>query len=163
MSNPLMKSPPRTVWRIVSGRYAATPFDGEGARLYGGRWNFAGLPLVYSASTLALAALELFIHLEPSLAPADLVAVSADIPADLKTERITVSELPPDWRHYPAPDRLKRFGAEWLRGRTSAVLLVPSVVIPEEINVLLNPLHPDFPQIRPGLGKPFSFDPRMWK
>jgi RES domain-containing protein len=153
----------RTIWRITSARYADSAFDGEGARLYGGRWNHPGTSIVYGSATLSLAALEYFVHLEPDLAPPGLVAVAADLPAGLALESLEVESLPPDWRTYPAPERLKDLGTGWVRSGRTAVLLVPSSVIPHEMNVLLNPAHPDFPRLRLRAAKPFSFDPRMWK
>lgn len=156
-------TPARTAWRITSSRHAGQAFDGEGARLYGGRWNRPGTAIVYCSATLSLAALESFIHVEPSLAPANLVAISAEIPAELAIEVIEIPTLPAEWRIYPGPERLRELGDGWVRAGRSAILSVPSSVIPHERNLLLNPVHPDFPRIRLGTAEPFSFDPRMWK
>jgi RES domain-containing protein len=153
----------RTVWRITSARYGATAFDGEGARLYGGRWNHPGTAVVYCSATLSLAALEYFVHIELDLAPPDLVSVAADLPLGLSLETLEVEALPPDWRTYPAPERLKDLGTGWARSGRTALLLVPSCVIPHEMNILVNPAHPDFPKLRVHAAEPFSFDPRMWK
>jgi RES domain-containing protein len=152
----------KTVWRITSTRHAGHAFDGEGARLYGGRWNRPGVPLVYCSATLSLAALEYFVHLEPGLSPS-LVTVAAEIPASLAVEVRDIESLPADWRSYPAPERLKDLGSAWARSGSTAVLFVPSAVIPHEQNVLLNPLHPDFLKIKLHDAELFSFDPRMWK
>ncbi|MBI2153527.1 MAG: RES family NAD+ phosphorylase [Candidatus Rokubacteria bacterium] len=149
------------VWRISKAKNAA--FDGEGARLSGGRWNHPGTAVVYTSSTLALAVLELFVHLDPSEAPDDLVAIPADIPASLPITRIRPAQLPTNWRRYPAPAALADLGTRWARGRKTAVLAVPSAVIPLDLNYLLNPLHPAFKQIRVGEKTPFQFDPRMFK
>ena len=151
------------VWRIASARYAGQAFDGEGARLYGGRWNHAGVLLVYTSESLSLSALEFFVNLEPALAPAGLVAASASVPADLPVRSIGIAELPAGWRNYPAPEALKDLGTAWARGGETAALWVPSAVIPRERNLLLNPRHPDFGRIRILPAEPFSFDPRMWK
>jgi RES domain-containing protein len=152
-----------TVWRLTRKRFADRAFDGEGARLYGGRWNHQGVAVVYCASTLSLAALELFVHLEASEAPDDLVTLAAEIPSSISIEDLDSSSLPANWRTYPGPDSLKDLGTAWARARRTAVLSVPSVVIQGERNVLLNPSHPDFSQIILGAPEPFSFDPRMWK
>lgn len=152
----------RTVWRITSQRYADRAFDGEGARLYGGRWNHPGLAVVYCSSTLSLAALEFFVHLEPALAP-EMAAIPAVIPGGVDLAELDPDRLPPDWRLYPAPEALKDIGSAWVRSGDHAGFLFPSVVIPHERNVLLNPAHPDFAKIRIGRAQPFSFDPRMWK
>lgn len=153
----------RTVWRITSARYADRAFDGEGARLYGGRWNRPGIAVVYSSSTLSLAALEYFVHLEPSLAPKELVCVAAEIPDEISTEEISPGDLPADWRSYPAPERLLDLGTEWARSLRTVLLVVPSSVIPHERNVLVNPAHPEARKMRIHPAEPFSFDPRMWK
>ena len=150
------------VWRITTARHAERAFDGEGARLYGGRWNHSGTPLVYTSLTLSLCALEYFVHLEPALAPRSLVAIRAEIPLDLRIGALDVGGLPSDWRVYPAPDRLKDLGTAWARGTEAAALVVPSAVIPHERNVLFNPRHPDFGRIRIHPAEPFAFDPRMW-
>jgi RES domain-containing protein len=151
------------VWRITSAKHAERAFDGEGARLYGGRWNHPGVQVVYTSRTLSLCALEYFVHLEPALAPKDLVAIRAEIPAGLSVSSLALLDLPSDWRAYPAPDVLKDLGAAWVRAGNTLALSVPSALIPHEQNVLLNPAHPDFPHVLIDPATPFSFDPRMWK
>jgi len=149
------------VWRVCRRRHRA--FDGEGARLSGGRWNLRGTPVVYTSATLSLAAFEYFVNVDPDDAPGDLVAMPADIPEALAVSSIVIARLPRNWRAAPAPRALGRMGTTWARERKTAVLAVPSAVIPQERNYLLNPLHPLFPRIRIGGGEPFAFDPRMWK
>ena len=158
-----MAEPAWTVWRITPARHAGHAFDGEGARLWGGRWNHPGTALIYCSSALSLAVLEYFVHLEPGLASGDLVAIPAEIPGSLERSDIHASSLPADWRTYPAPESVKDLGTVWVRSGRTAVLRVPSVVIPREANVLLDPAHPGFAKIRIGIPEPFSFDPRMWK
>jgi RES domain-containing protein len=119
--------------------------------------------MVYTSSTLALAALEVFVHVSPADAPPDLVAVHADIPGDVRISRVRVGELPPGWRGYPAPAALADRGTEWVRRGQTAVMEVPSAVIPPESNFLLNPHHADFRRLRLGRATPFHFDQRMWK
>lgn len=147
------------VWRLCRRRHTA--FDGEGARRAGGRWNPRGLAIVYTSESLALAALELLVHCDAALSPADLVAISADIPDSLPIERIERAQLPGDWRLYPAPEALARRGSEWAETGRTAVLSVPSAVVPRERNLLLNPAHTDFRRIRLAAGEPFSFDARL--
>jgi len=149
------------VWRICLRRYGI--FDGDGARRYGGRGNHAGTSIVYTFGSLSLAALELFVHVDIDIAPTRLVAIAADIPEELETEIVDIGKLPKNWRTYPAPEALKNLGTAWAARRTTAILAVPSVVIPEEHNYLLNPRHPEFSQIRVQEPIPFRFDPRMWK
>src|SRR6478672_8818937 len=80
------------IWRLSKARFANSAFSGEGARLFEGRWNFAGVPMVYTSTSLALAAIEFFVHLDPSVAPDDLVSVCAGIPNNLHRERLLVQE-----------------------------------------------------------------------
>lgn len=149
------------VWRLC--RLAHVAFDGEGARLAGGRWNEKGIPVIYASATLSLAAQELFVHVSPDELPGDLVSVSADIPKEVRIKTLSADELPVGWRRYPAPDELAEIGTVWAKSRETVVLAVPSVVIPQELNYLLNPEHPDFGRIKTNKPEPFSFDPRMWK
>lgn len=151
------------LWRIVARRYRGRAYDGEGARLHGGRWNHPGTPAAYASPHLSLATLELFVHLDPDVMPDDLVAVPARLPAEAAVETLPGSSLPGDWRVYPAPEAVQDLGTAWLRGATAVALLVPSVVLPEEHNVLLNPQHPDFARLTVDEARPFAFDPRMWK
>ena len=121
------------------------------------------MPVVYTAATLSLAALELFVNLDADELPRDLVSVSAEIPDELPVEEIARAVLPRNWRVYPAPESTQAIGADWIRKGASAVLRVPSAVIPEESNYLINPAHLETEKIRTATAKPFQFDSRMWK
>jgi RES domain-containing protein len=149
------------VWRIASAAHST--FDGDGARRYGSRWTPRGLPAIFTSESLSLAALERFVNTDPDLAPASLVTIAVDIEASIAIETVTIADLPADWRRYPAPPTLAMIGERWLRASASAVLSVPSVVIPNERNFVLNPTHPDFVGLVINPAEPFSFDPRMWK
>ena len=151
------------VWRICKKQHVKGAFTGEGARLYGGRWNHKGSAVVYCASSLALAALEVFVHVDPSELPDDLMSIPADIPDKLKVERLSPNKLPKSWRASVGPDVLKDIGTTWAQGGQTVALFVPSAIVPEEENVLMNPTHPDFAKIKLGLPRPFAFDPRMRK
>ena len=146
-------------WRIIKEKHAATAFSGEGARLFGGRWNSRGVPVVYTSSTYSLAALESLVHLNPSV-PFNYVASRIKLdPALLET--IPPKALPPDWREEPPPPSSKAVGDAWVREARSAVLALPSVIIPGESNYLLNPAHPDFSKVSIGKPEAFVFDPRL--
>jgi RES domain-containing protein len=149
------------VWRLCTRSHAA--FDGEGARLAGGRWNVQGTPIVYTSATLSLAAQELFVHLDPDEVPANLLAISADIPDQMQVKTLNPTDLPTVWRQYPAPESLAAIGTAWAESLETAVLSVPSAVIPQERNYLLNPIHPDFVRIRINEPLHFAFGTRMWK
>ena len=128
----------------------------------GGRWNHPGTAIVYASATLALAALEVFVHVSPFDAPLDLVAVWADIPDEVAITRLRPRDLPADWRRHPPPEPLAALGTQWVRRGRTAVMAVPSAVIPQELNYLLNPGHPEFRRIRIGRPAPFHFDERLW-
>jgi len=151
------------VWRICKQRHLVSAFSGVGTEKHGGRWNHRGDPMVYASSSLSLAALELFIHLPPDCLPDDLNSVVATIPDGATSAKLGIVDLPANWRDYPAPTSLKEIGAKWLRERRSLVLVVPSAVNPDEVNVLLNPLHPEATTLSKIESKPFHFDPRMRK
>lgn len=151
------------VWRIVKGRHLSDAFDGEGASQYPGRWNLSGTPMVYAAGSLSLAALELFVHIGSESTHIRFISFRIDIPKGMLVERLEPDNLPHDWRRLPAPDSTKESGTKWAQENKSAVLRVPSIIIPVEYNYLLNPAHPDFERIHIEEPRPFSFDVRMWK
>src|SRR5215217_1679308 len=149
-----------TGWRIVKSRRAGTAFDGEGARLYGGRWNSPGTRMVYTSSTISLAVLEVLVHLQEASLLSSYSLISAGFD-DALVERLDHYMLPDGWRSYPAPSELQRIGDEWLQSQRSVALEVPSVIVVRESNYLLNPAHPDFSSVVIGEPEPFTFDERL--
>ena len=147
-------------WRIDRAHRAASAFSGEGARIYGGRWNSRGFRVAYLGEHQSLSVLEVFVNNQPLSTAADYVIVSAEWDAGLM-ETVQLRELPPDWRRSPPGAKTAAVGDRWLRAARSAVLAVPSAIIPTEKNFLLNPAHPSFRRIRLGKPVPFEFDPRM--
>jgi RES domain-containing protein len=142
-----------TAWWLLTARFAKSAFSGDGARLYGGRWNRKGIPMVYTAGSRSLAILEMLVQDEPLRAR--YVMIPATLPKNLKIERVTPEHLPADWRDLGAREQLQAIGTDWARRGSSPVLAVPSVVIPTETNYLLNPLHLSFARIE--IGKPEEF------
>lgn len=151
------------VWRVCNAKYTKTAFDGQGAKKYGARWNPIGTEVVYTSSSLALAALELLVHLGAKASPISYVAIPVDIPDDLLIEQVDKSNLPSDWRDDPPPFTLTNVGKQWISSGGSALLQVPSAVIDEEWNYLLNPNHRDFAQFTIGAARNFQFDSRLFK
>ena len=147
-------------WRLVKTRYADTAFDGEGARLYGGRWNGVGTRVAYASDSAALAVLEVLVHLQASAVLPSYSLVPAEVPAAL-VHALAPERLPVDWRRSPPPPEVRAVGDAWVRAGTSAVLRVPSAIVEAEHNLLLNPAHPDFARIRIGAPRAFAFDPRL--
>ena len=148
-------------WRICRRRYATAAASGEGARLYGGRWNSRGVRVAYASASLALAAVETFVNLEPNLRPRDLVSIEGDIPDALHIGTLDLKTLPPHWRER-RDESLRQFGDDWIRAGQTVALLVPSAPIRGEWNVLLNPGHADFSKVRFLDPEPFEFDVRMF-
>lgn len=117
--------------------------------------------MVYTSATLSLAALEYLVNVGIEEVPADLISFSAEVPDSLSRRELNVEDLPAKWRAYPAPGKLVEIGTAWAKSLDTAVLIVPSAVIPEEKNWLVNPRHPDAGRIRIEKRAPFRFDPRM--
>jgi RES domain-containing protein len=132
-----------------------------GARLAGGRWNRPGTAVVYTSETLALATLEYLVHVDADDLPADLAGRSAEILDAVAVRRLDASALPADWQRYPAPVTLADIGTEWVDRGETAVLAVPSAIIPFEWNYLLNPAHPQFTRVRVGRAQALSVDRRL--
>ncbi len=140
-----------------------SPLDGEGARLFGGRWNPKNVPMVYAASSIALAAFESFVHFSSSLLPLDYVRVALEIPDDVAMETWTPADLPASWDDPIAPAALQELGREWTVSGRTAVLRVPSAVVPAEQNILINPRHEGATRIVARPPEPFRFDTRLIK
>lgn len=147
-------------WQIVKRRHAENAFDGEGTRLYGGRWNTPGRGVVYVSDTRALATLEVLAGLETTGPIGEYVLIGVEF-ADALVSGVDPNDLPQGWDATPPSSPSQAIGDDWLEGGASAVLRVPSVVIPAEFNYLLNPAHPDFAKIRIGEAEDLHFDPRL--
>lgn len=152
----------RRIWRICKARYADEALTGRGAQRFGGRWNTPGVPMVYCSSSLPLAAIELFVHLEPNLQPDDLVAVSAQLPPGEPAQRLEPNRLPPHWWTDDF-EPLRAIGDKWIREQSSLAIEVPSAALRTEWNVLLNPLHPAIAKLKIGVPQAFRFDARMFR
>ena len=148
------------VYRLIRAQWADQALGGEGARRYGSRWNPKGVPMVYTASTLSLAALEPLVHFAIDTAPLDYVALTIRVP-DGGFEHVAADALPLDWDATQAPTACQELGARWANATQSLGLAVPSAVIPSEDNVLLNPLHRDFAKVMVEKQEPFRFDSRL--
>jgi RES domain-containing protein len=146
------------LWRLCRAPFQE--LDGEGARLHGGRWNSEGIPVVYLSTTLALAAVEYLVHLDVRVAPKDLVAMELEAPDDISREEVDVGRLPADWSAVSDHPRCVDLGDDWARRGEAALLFVPSAVIPNGWNVLLNPFHAESARITYTV-EPFVFDRRL--
>jgi RES domain-containing protein len=149
------------IWRICKAEHARTAFTGEGAILYAGRWHHPGTPVVYCSESRALAALEQLVHLHRNRLPPHFVCFGVEIPDPLAISEVLVENLPAEWRRQPGPLELRDIGTRWARSSETAVLKVPSAVVPGEHNFLLNPRHPDFGRLAIGEVEPFESDERF--
>ena len=149
------------IYRLTASRYVDTAFSGEGARRIGGRWTPAGYRVVHTASSIALAVLETLVHVDPSVMPTHRV-IAVDVPEDIPVTAIAVADLPDDWRRTPPSLKLKEIGKAWLDVGETALMQVPSVIVPEEPNYLLNPLQPDFTQLAIRAPAQFEIDRRLF-
>jgi RES domain-containing protein len=149
------------VWRLVKTRYAEIAFNGEGARLHGGRWNSVGVRVSYASSNSALAVLEVLVHLEDTTQLPSYSLITASIPEE-SIEDLDVGLLPPEWSTSPVLPEVQAIGDEWVRSGRSLALRVPSAVISDGTTVLINPEHAGFARFRSEAIEPFTFDPRLF-
>jgi RES domain-containing protein len=147
-------------WRIVKERHRHAAFDGEGARLYGGRWNSPGVAVVYASESRALATLEVLAGLQTNAVLPMYVLIPVDFDESLVVT-VQVEDLPEDWNRSPPSWSTQRLGDDWVAGERSVALKVPSAVVPQEWNYLFNPRHPSFPDVRMGLPEKLAMDPRL--
>ena len=149
-----------SAWRIVRAAHVNSAFTGEGARVYGGRWNSQGTAVIYVSEHESLAALELLVHLTPL--PADDRYRSFRIEwEDKLTEYFPVKNLRANWNAEPPTVQTMQIGDDWVHAGKSVALGVPSVLSASEMNFLLNPKHPDFKKIKISQPIEFRFDSRL--
>lgn len=157
----------QTIWRIATDTptYEADDLTGAGAKATGGRWNAAGVAVVYTSQTRALACLETVVHLNAGGLPLNRYLVDVMVPDDLWTDaQVTTSaSLPVGWDAEPAGRTSIEFGTGWIRSSTSALLVVPSVMVPEEFNILINPQHSGCARITAAKVRKWLYDPRLAK
>lgn len=151
------------VYRIAKAKNIYD-LSGAGARIAGGRWNFKGMPVIYTAESRALACVEYLVHVPASIIPKNLKIAAIEIPDDIAPKEISTSELPKNWRSYnPPPAELAELGASWAKKGKTLLLRVPSAVVEHEYNILINPLHPDIKHVVVKLIENFIYDDRLIK
>ncbi len=149
------------VYRIAKQKYIKD-LTGIGAKTVGGRWNPKGVAMLYTSTTAALSALEVLAHLPAAYFPDDMAIASIEIPDSLII-KVDVKELPNDWNKIPAPIEVQSFSVQWITDEQYLGLKVPSIIIPKEQNLLINPQHPKFNKVKLLGVEPFSFDTRLLK
>lgn len=147
------------VYRLTSGEYI-NDLSGTGAKLYGGRWNSIGLPALYTTQHISLAVLEILVHIKSYRRPLNYHLISIDIPESVEMVSIDHQKLKNNWKDDVAYGQF--IGNEFLTAATSAVLKVPSAIIEDENNFLINPAHPEVRKIKVRSSKIFEFDKRLY-
>jgi RES domain-containing protein len=148
------------VFRIAKTQHIRN-LSGTGAMLHGGRWNRKNIPIIYTSENRSLATLEYLVHVPLWMTPRDLSIAVLEIPEDISPDQIFINDLFHDWRDYPAPPELAELGSEWALSKSSLLMRVPSVVVMNEFNILMNPLHPDIARVAISHVEKHTFDHRL--
>lgn len=137
----------------------SSDLSGEGSRLFGGRWNSVGVPVVYFATSRALALLEVLVHLPPNLLPDNFCMSVFEI--DAIFEELKIDELPNNWNIYPFPKKIQLLGDVYFKKEKSFLLKVPSAIIDGEFNIIMNVNHPKLKDVILKNTSNFNFDSRL--
>ncbi len=149
------------VWRLTAERHATTAFSGIGNQKVGSRWVPPGLLAVYTSEHASTTVLENLVHMDPIHFGHRYVLIGADIPDQARTESVDIASLPGKWQELYEDPGLQQIGEDWIRRMETAFLLVPTAVVPQERNIIINPLHPDFHSIVFHPQQLFRFDSRL--
>ncbi|HEU5284376.1 MAG TPA: RES family NAD+ phosphorylase [Burkholderiales bacterium] len=146
------------LWRLTRAAHAAAPLSGHGAAIAGGRWNSPGVRIAYTSTSRPLAVLEMLVHVTRDTIPPDMMLIPIDVPDRWIAQP---ERLPADWSNLPFSAAARKLGDSWVHGARSLALTVPSMVLPAERNVLINPEHPQMSRVRVLSPEPFVFDRRL--
>lgn len=147
------------LYRLAIEKYC-DDLSGSGAKLFGGRWNTPGFPALYTTESISLAVLEIIVHANKDLIPPDYMLIKIELPDNLSVKEITLRTLKNDWRD--DIDYTQFIGTEFLKNNNNIALKVPSAVVAEENNFILNPAHADFKKLKIRSVTPFDFDNRFF-
>ena len=150
------------VFRIAKTAHV-NDLSGSGARLYGGRWNRKGTAIIYTSEYRSLATVEYLVHVPLSILPSDLSLACIEIPDRISLKQISKADLPSSWRDYPAPLELAEIGTNWVLKNESLMLRVPSTVVENEFNILINPGHADMSTVKISRIDSFTFNRRLMR
>ena len=151
-------------WRIAveAPAWAANDLSGMGAKITGGRWNSIGTPMLYCSANIALATLETLRFIRTGPLPLNRYLVRIEVPDPVWDMREVLSPLPAAWDAIPSGLASRRAGDQWVASRRSPLLAVPSVIVPDECNVLINPLHPAIARVVATTVRRWVYDPRFF-
>lgn len=152
------------LWRIAveAPTYTANDMTGTGSKITGGRWNNPGTPMVYSSVNIALATLETLSYIRAGSLPFNRFLVRIDVPDDVWALREELAPLPGGWDAIPSGLTSRKAGDDWIASNRSPLLAVPSVIVPDEHNILINPAHPKAAKITANTVKRWTYDPRFF-
>lgn len=150
------------VYRLCKKAYA-NDLSGRGAEISGGRWNGKGTAMVYTSASRALCMVEIIVHIPAGIIPKDYYLVSIFIPDNTRILAIEPKDLPDNWSRNPIPASTQKIGNAFIAAQEALVLKVPSAIVQDEWNYLINPLHKDFKEVKIIATEPFSFDGRLFK
>jgi RES domain-containing protein len=149
------------VFRLSKSKFA-NDLSGKGAEKSGGRWNSKGTSLVYTSASRALCTTEIAVHTPLGNLPLDYKLISIEIPDEVNIMELSYEDLPPDWKSIPHTHITQEIGDKFVSEGIFAVFKVPSVVVQDEFNYLINPAHPDSRKITIKTIEPFNFDERLF-
>ncbi|HEX6983699.1 MAG TPA: RES family NAD+ phosphorylase [Balneolaceae bacterium] len=149
-------------YRLAREKYI-NDLSGTGAKIHGGRWNQKGTSMLYTSEHCSLALLEFLVNISSTLLPRDIHLLKLSIPDDVSFNTVKRNDLPANWRHYPASENLAEIGSKWADSQNTVGLKVPSVLVPDEYNILLNPNHSSYEKIEIKSVSPFNLDSRFYR
>lgn len=150
------------VYRLCRKVYA-NDLSGRGAELNGGRWNAKGTAMIYTSASRALCMVEIMVHIPAGIIPKDCCLVSISIPDEIDISGAGLKDLPENWNRNPIPASTQQIGNHFVSAQEALVLKVPSAIVNDEWNYLINPLHQEFKDVKIIAIDPFSFDSRLFK
>lgn len=147
------------VYRISAADFI-DDISGEGSKLSGARWNYKGTAVLYTSSSIALATLEMLVRIPIRFSIPDLVIAHIKVPDD-SVFNVEVKSLPRKWNQDPSPDALKKITEKWISNAKFLLMRVPSAVVPQNYNYIINPAHSRFNEVKIIKKEPFTFDKRI--
>ena len=150
-----------TVYRICKNKFKKD-LSGKGAELSGGRWNSTGVPMLYTSESIALCMLEVLVHIPKSSVPDDFVLVKIEVPDNAAISEVKINSLPKGWNDFPFTEETRNIGDDFIRQQANLILKVPSSIVPDSYNMLLNPQHPEMKEVKIASIQRSPFDVRLY-
>ena len=148
------------VYRITKGKYAPD-LSGKGAEMHGGRWNSKGVAMLYTSDSRSLAFAEVYMHIPAGIIPKDYHLISIEVPDSIDMLKLSVADMPPDWRLHPHANSTQMIGDQFILESKYLAMRVPSAIVPGDYNYLFNPVFPLMTEVKIVMVEPFEFDSRL--